>query len=170
MNIVVLMGRLTRDPEVRYSAGENPMAIARYTLAVDRRFKRDGDQQTADFIPCVAFGRAAEFAEKYFHQGIRITVNGRIQTGSYTNKEGNKVYTTEVVVENQEFAESKAASDASRQAYAQSGDRQYGERQYGGQSRQQYGNPQPAPQRAPEAPEEGFMVIPDGIDEELPFN
>ena len=155
MNIVVLMGRLTRDPEVRYTAGENPLAIARYTLAVDRRFRRDGEQ-TADFIPCVAFGRAAEFAEKYFHQGIRITVSGRIQTGSYTNKEGNKVYTTEVIVDNQEFAESKATSDANRQSYAPSA-------------------PQPAAQPQPEpsfgaAPDDGFMNIPDGIDEELPFN
>ncbi len=153
MNVVVLMGRLTRDPEVRYSAGENPLAIARYTLAVDRRFRRDGDQQTADFISCVAFGRAAEFAEKYFHQGIRITVSGRIQTGSYTNREGVKVYTTEVVVDNQEFAESKAASDASRGAY----------------ERTQSAMPQqPAP--APTMPDDGFMNIPEGIDEELPFN
>ena len=107
MNKVILMGRLTRDPEVRYSAGENALAIARYTLAVDRRFRRDGEA-SADFISCVVFGRGAEFAEKYFHQGIRIVVSGRIQTGSYTNREGQKVYTTEVVVEEQEFAESKA--------------------------------------------------------------
>ena len=104
MNKVILMGRLTRDPEVRYSAGENALAIARYTLAVDRRFRRDGEA-TADFISCVVFGRGAEFAEKYFHQGIRIVVSGRIQTGSYTNRDGQKVYTTEVVVEEQEFAE-----------------------------------------------------------------
>ena len=110
MNQVVLMGRLTRDPEVRYSGGESSMAIARYTLAVDRRFKRDGEP-TADFINCVSFGKTAEFAERYFRKGIKIAVNGRIQTGSYTNKEGVKVYTTEVVVENQEFCESKAASD-----------------------------------------------------------
>ena len=97
MNKVILMGRLTRDPEVRYSAGDNSLAIARYTLAVDRRFKRDGEA-TADFISCVAFGRAAEFAEKYFRQGIKIAISGRIQTGSYTNREGQKVYTTEVVV------------------------------------------------------------------------
>ena len=112
MNKVILMGRLTRDPEVRYSAGENALAIARYTLAVDRRFRRDGEA-TADFISCVVFGRGAEFAEKYFHQGIRIVVSGRIQTGSYTNREGQKVYTTEVVVEEQEFAESKASSGSS---------------------------------------------------------
>ena len=107
------MGRLTRDPEVRYSQGENSTAIARYTLAVDRRFRRNNDgEQTADFIGCVAFGRSAEFAEKYFRQGLKVIVTGRIQTGSYTNKEGQKVYTTDVVVEDQEFAESKAVSDA----------------------------------------------------------
>ena len=110
MNKVILMGRLTRDPDVRYSAGENSTAVARYTLAVDRRFRRDGDSATADFIGCVAFGRSAEFAEKYFRQGMRMVISGRIQTGSYTNREGQKVYTTEVVVEDQEFAESKAAS------------------------------------------------------------
>ena len=198
MNIVVLMGRLTRDPEVRYSTGENPLAIARYTLAVDRRFRRDGEQ-SADFISCVAFGRAAEFAEKYFHQGIRITVSGRIQTGSYTNKDGNKVYTTEVVVDNQEFAESKAASDASRAAYAQnSGQGFAGPNQgysgsgqnYGGSgagfggSNQGYGQMQsgfgqssysnaPREVQRPSVPQEaddGFMNIPEGIDEELPFN
>ena len=154
MNKVILMGRLTRDPEIRYSAGENQTAVARYTLAVDRRFRRQGDEQTADFINCVVFGRGAEFAEKYFHQGIRIVVSGRIQTGSYTNREGQKVYTTEVVVEEQEFAESKSASDS----YAASHPRT------------------PAPAEAPAAPSsaaasiDGFMNIPDGIDEELPFN
>ena len=113
MNSVVLMGRLTRDPEVRYSQGEQPMAIARYTLAVDRRRSRNNnDENSADFISCVAFGRAGEFAEKYFHKGIKICVSGRIQTGSYTNKDGQKVYTTEVVVENQEFAESKSADSS----------------------------------------------------------
>ena len=111
MNKVILMGRLTRDPEVRYSQGENSTAIARYTLAVDRRFRRNNDgEQTADFIGCVAFGRSAEFAEKYFRQGLKVIVTGRIQTGSYTNKEGQKVYTTDVVVEDQEFAESKAVA------------------------------------------------------------
>ena len=146
MNKVILMGRLTRDPEVRYSAGENALAIARYTLAVDRRFRRDGEA-TADFISCVVFGRGAEFAEKYFHQGIRIVVSGRIQTGSYTNREGQKVYTTEVVVEEQEFAESKNASSANTQSY------------------------QAAPAPAPSADAgDGFMNIPDGIDEEVPFN
>ena len=113
MNKVILMGRLTRDPEVRYSQGENSMAIARYTIAVDRRVRRDGDQQTADFINCVAFGRSGEFAEKYFHKGIKIAVTGRIQTGSYTNKDGQRVYTTDVIVEEQEFAESKSKSEES---------------------------------------------------------
>ena len=149
MNKVILVGRLTRDPEVRYSAGDNSMAIARYTLAVDRRFKRD-NEASADFIGCVAFGKSGEFAEKYFRQGMKVIVTGRIQTGSYTNKEGQKVYTTDVVVEDQEFAESKVAS-------ANSG----GGREY-------------APMAAKPAPSaasgDGFMNIPDGIDEELPFN
>ena len=149
MNKVILMGRLTRDPDVRYSNGENVTAVARFTLAVDRRFaRRDGDQQTADFIGCVAFGRNAEFIEKYFRQGMRVSVSGRIQTGSYTNKDGMKVYTTEVIVEEQEFAESRAESEANRGMYQQS-----------------------APSPAPSAPAgDGFMNIPDGIDEELPFN
>lgn len=147
MNKVILMGRLTRDPDVRYSAGENALAIARYTLAVDRRFKRDGEQ-TADFINCVVFGKSAEFTEKYFRQGMRITISGRIQTGSYTNKEGVKVYTTEVVVEEQEFAESKNASQANAGSFNAS-----------------------APSPAPSADAgDGFMNIPDGIDEELPFS
>ena len=147
MNKVILMGRLTRDPEVRYSAGENALAIARYTLAVDRRFRRDGEA-TADFISCVSFGRTAEFAEKYLHQGTKVVV-----TGSYTNRDGQKVYTTEVVVEEQEFAESKAASDN----YAA--------------SHPQTSSPAPAPSMpAPGAASaDGFMNIPDGIDEELPF-
>ena len=152
MNKVVLMGRLTRDPEVRYSQGENALAIARYTLAVDRRFKRDGEQ-TADFINCVVFGKSAEFTERYFRQGMRVVVCGRIQTGSYTNRDGVKVYTTEVVVEEQEFAKSKASSDS----YAAS-------------------HPQQSAPSAPSMPNpvsasaDGFMNIPDGIDEELPFN
>ena len=148
MNKVILMGRLTRDPDVRYSQGDNPMAIARYTLAVDRRFKRDGDQQTADFISCVAFGKNGEFAEKYLHQGTKIVAEGRIQTGSYTNKDGNKVYTTEVVVENQEFAESKASASNNEGGF------------------------QPQAQSAPTAPAgDGFMNIPDGVEDVgLPFN
>ena len=153
MNKVILMGRWTRDPEVRYSAGENALAIARYTLAVDRRFRRDGEA-SADFISCVVFGRGAEFAEKYFHQGIRIVVSGRIQTGSYTNREGQKVYTTEVVVEEQEFAESKAASDNYVVSHPQ-------------QSVAPSAPSMPSPSAASA---DGFMNIPDGIDEELPFN
>lgn len=138
MNKVILMGRLTRDVETRYSQGNEPMAISRYALAVDRRSKTDGEQ-SADFINCVAFGRAGEFAEKYFRKGMKVAITGRIQTGSYTNKDGVKVYTTEVVIEEQEFAESKQSSESERPApSANSGD--------------------------------GFMNIPDGIDEELPFN
>ncbi len=154
MNKVILMGRLTRDPEVRYSQGENSTAVARYTLAVDRRFTRrdSGDQQTADFIQCVAFGRSGEFAEKYFRKGLKVVVTGRIQTGSYTNQEGQRVYTTDVVVEDQEFAESKAASEASG-SFHQSGGFAPSDR--------------PAPSAAVG---DGFMNIPDGIDEELPFN
>lgn len=132
MNKVILIGRLTRDPDVKYTQGDNPMAIARYTLAVDRRGRKDG-QQSADFISCVAFGRSAEFAEKYLNKGTKIAVTGRIQTGSYTNRDGQKVYTTDVVVEDHEFAESKGES-------------------------------KPSPQ-----PEDEFMRIPDGVDEELPF-
>ena len=114
MNKVILMGRLTRDPDVRYSQGENASAFARYTLAVDRRFRRDGDA-TADFIGCVAFGRQAEFAEKYLRQGTKIAITGRIQTGSYTNRDGQKVYTTDVVVEEQEFGRARR-QQASTQA------------------------------------------------------
>ena len=161
MNKVILMGRLTRDPEVRYSQGERAMAIARYTLAVDRRGRRGGNgddsAQTADFIPCVAFDRAGEFAEKYFHQGLKVVVTGRIQTGSYVNKDGQKVYTTDVVVEDQEFAESKASSMANGSN--------------GGYSDYQPAAPAPAAKPAPSAAVgDGFMNIPDGIDEELPFD
>ena len=144
MNKVILMGRLTRDPEVRYSQGDSQMAIAKYTLAVDRRFQRNNsDGQTADFIGCTAFGKAGEFAEKYFHKGTKVAVTGRIQTGSYTNKDGQKVYTTDVIVEEQEFAESKNASQGS-------GD---------------YSAPAPAAGEV----EDGFMNIPGGIDDEVPF-
>ncbi len=155
MNKVILMGRLTRDPEVRYSQGENATAIARYTLAVDRRFNRNNDDQTADFITCVAFGKSGEFAERYLHKGTKIAVTGRIQTGSYTNKDGVKVYTTEVVVEDQEFAESKNASGGNDGGY----NNNYSNGGYAG------GN---AP--AASGAGDGFMNIPDGIDEELPFN
>ena len=148
MNKVILMGRLTRDAEVRYSQGENSTAIARFSLAVDRRFRRDGDEQTADFINCVAFGRQGEFAEKYFRKGIKIAITGRIQTGSYTNKDGQRVYTTDVVVEEQEFAESKSSAAAnSGAAYTPS-------------------RPEPSA-----AAGDGFMNIPDGVEDEgLPFN
>lgn len=153
MNKVILMGRLTRDPEVRYSQGEKATAIARYSLAVNRIFKRDGEPD-ADFINCVVFGRSAEFAERYFKQGIRIVVSGRISTGSYVNKDGVKVYTTEVIVEEQEFAESKAASENS-----------------GGYNNNYGGNSYQAPKPEPSAAVgDGFMNIPDGIDEELPFS
>ncbi len=166
MNRVVLMGRLTKDPEVRYSQGDSSMAIARYTLAVDRRRGRanQNDQQTADFISCVAFGKSGEFAERYLHKGTKICVSGRIQTGSYTRQDGTKVYTTEVVVEDQEFAESKSA---------QSSGSDYGSYGAGG-----YGVGSNAAQTAPSSSAgasapgaiDGFMNIPDGIDEELPFN
>ena len=146
MNKVILMGRLTRDPEIRYSQGENNNAVARYTLAVDRRFQRSADQ-TADFIPCVAFGRSAEFAEKWLKQGTKICITGRIQTGSYTNKDGVKVYTTDIIVEEQEFAESKAASG-----------------QASGGGYQPAGRPAPG-----NAGAEGFMSIPEGIEDDLPF-
>ena len=113
MNKVILMGRLTRDPEVRYTSVENSLAITRYTLAVDRKIKRDGEA-TADFISCVAFGRSAEFAEKYLKKGLKILVSGRIQTGSYVNQEGNKVYATNVIVEEHYFAEGKKLSGAEK--------------------------------------------------------
>ena len=141
MNKGILMGRLTRDPEIRYSQGERSTAVARYSLAVNRTFKRDGEPD-ADFINCVAFGRQAEFAEKYFHKGIRIVITGRIQTGSYTNKEGQRVYTTDIIADDQEFADSKNASAGGKQA-------------------PEMGKPIG----------DGFMSIPDGVeDESLPFN
>ncbi len=118
MNKVILMGRLTRDPEVRYSQGDNATAIARFTLAVDRRIKRD-NEASVDYINCVSFGRSAEFAEKYFHKSTKIVIAGRIQTGSYTNKDGQKVYTTDIVIEEQDFAESKAASQQNNSGNAQ---------------------------------------------------
>ena len=142
MNKVILMGRLTRDAEVRYSQGDNSLAIARFSLAVDRRYKKDSEEQTADFISCVAFGKTAEFFERFGKKGTKFVIEGRIQTGSYTNKDGQKVYTTDVVVESAEFAESKSATS---------------------------GNAAPAP--APnQVAGDGFMNIPDGLDEELPFN
>lgn len=147
MNKVILMGRLTRDAEIRYSQGENSTAIARFTMAVDRRFRRDNDEQTADFIGCVAFGRTAEFLERFGRKGTKFVLEGRIQTGSYTNKDGQRVYTTDVVAENVEFAESKNAS--------------------GGDGFGGAGVSAPSPSGAAG---DGFMNIPDGIDEELPFN
>ena len=134
MNKVIIMGRLARDPEVHYTQGNEPTAIARYTLAVDRRVKREGEQ-SADFIGVVAFGRAAEFAEKYCHKGTKLLVTGRIQTGSYTNRDGNKVYTTDVIAEEQEFCESKKEEE----------------------------------QPKPETDKDGFMNVPEGIEEQLPF-
>jgi len=140
MNKVILMGRLTRDVETRYTQGNEPMAISRYTLAVDRRFKREGEQE-ADFINCVAFGKAGEFAEKYFRKGMKVAITGRIQTGSYTDKDGKKVYTTDIVVEDQEFCESKQSGFAEGASKIN------------------------APIET-----EGFMSVPDNLDEELPFN
>ena len=145
MNKVILMGRLVADPEIRYSQGAEPTCIARYRLAVDRKYKKDGEQN-ADFINCVAFGRNGEFAEKYLHKGTKILAIGRIQTGSYTNNEGQKVYTTDVVVEEQEFAESKASQ----------------------QDGQQFAPTAPT-RPDQQASSDGFMNIPDAIQEELPF-
>lgn len=157
MNRVILMGRLTRDPELRYS--QSNMAIAKYTLAVDRRGRarnqQDGgeQQQTADFINITAFDKAGEFAEKYFRQGMRVLISGRIQTGSYTNREGQKVYTTEVIVDDQEFADSKNANSGSGA---------------GGNSYAYQPTSRPAPASAIG---DGFMNIPDGVEDEgLPFN
>ena len=143
MNKVILIGRLVAAPDVRYSQGDKPVAVARYRLAVDRKFAREGEQQ-ADFISCVALGKNGEFAERYLHKGTKIIVSGKIQTGSYTNREGSKVYTTEVLVEEHEFAESKSEAQKSREATGQ------------------------VPEGVPSG--DGFMGIPDGIDEELPFD
>lgn len=141
-----MCGRLTKEPDIRYSTGATQMCVAKYTLAVDRKFKKDGEP-SADFINCVSFGKVAEIAEKYFIKGTKIIVSGRIQTGSYTNKDGKKVYTTDIVVEEQEFAESKNQNNST----------------YKNQSTQQ--TPPPI-----QTDSEGFMQIPDGIDEELPFS
>nr|DAU99286.1 MAG TPA: Single strand binding protein [Caudoviricetes sp.] len=142
MNRVILMGRLTRDPDIRYTSGENSMAVARYTLAIDRTTKKQ-DEQSADFISCVAFSKAAEFAEKYFRQGMRVLVSGRLQTSSYTNREGQKIYTTDVILDSQEFADSKGDSTEAK-----------------GKGR-----------REANVDADGFMNIPDGVDDEgLPFN
>lgn len=160
MNKVILMGRLTRDPEVRYSQGEKSMAIARYTLAVDRRGSRNSNdgQRTADFINCVAFDKSGEFAEKYFHQGMRVLISGHIQTGSYTNRDGQKVYTTDVVIDDQEFADSKnAGGNAGNSANT-------------GNTRS---NGNTAPAGTPSGIGDGFMNIPDDFPDGydgLPFN
>lgn len=146
MNKVILMGRITRDAEIRYTQGEKSTAIARFSLAVDRRFKKDNDEQNTDFISCIAFGKIAEFLEKFGRKGTKFVVDGRIQTGSYNNKDGQKVYTTDVVVENIEFAESKNSSGS------------------GGSTNQ------PAPAPSSSSAGDGFMNIPYGINEELPFN
>ena len=143
LNKVILMGRLTRNPEVRYSQGEKATCVAKYTLAVNRRFHREGEQD-ADFINCVAFGKQGEFAEKYLKQGTKIVISGRIQTGSYTNRDGVKVYTTDVVIEGQEFAESKKAAETSSTPQNTQGVKS---------------NPE----------DDGFMTIPEGVEEELPF-
>lgn len=148
MNRVILMGRLVRDPDVRYTQGQQPMCIARYTLAVDRRGRKEEGQQTADFISCIAFGKSGEFVEKYLHKGVKICVEGHIQTGSYNDKDGNKRYTTDVVVDAHEFCESKAANDVAQ-------------------------NTAPAPQTAANSQQsalDSFMQIPDDLEEELPFN
>lgn len=175
MNKVILMGRLTKDPDIRQSQGAEPATIARYTLAVDRRQKKQEGQQAADFISCVAFGKAGEFAEKYLHKGTKICVSGRIQTGSYTRQDGTKAYTTDVVVEEQEFAESKAdsgraAMDDQMAAMYAGSDRQrsQGGQQAAGRMGQQDGAGQQGSWE--QSTMDGFLNIPDGIDEELPFN
>ena len=143
MNKVILMGRLTRDPEVRY--GDNQKAVGRFPLAVDRKFTRDGDP-TADFFNCVTFGKTAEFVENYLRKGTKVLLSGRVQNDNYTNGNGEKVYTVNVIVEEIEFAESKGASQGSSSA------------------------PQSSSQTNSNAPAQGFMNIPNGIDDELPFN
>lgn len=145
MNKVILMGRLTRDPDVRYSSGENPMAISRFSIAVDRRFKRNGDDQTTDFFNCVAFGKLGEFVEKYLRKGTKVVLDGELRNDNYTNKNGEKVYSMNIVANNIEFAESKnAGTDTSGFT--------------------------PAGSAGATDPGDGFMNIPDGIDDELPFN
>lgn len=146
MNKVILLGRLARDPETRYGGANDSMAVCRYTLAVDKKFKKDGEA-TADFINCISFGKIAEFAEKYFAKGLRVAVSGRIQTGSYTNRDGQKIYTTDVVVEEHEIAQSRSEA-----------------------SNQQESNRQPEISPYGEDKDNGFMNVPDGIDDELPFS
>ena len=145
MNKVNLIGRLTADPEVRYTQGDQPMCIASYRLAVERRGKKVEGQQNADFISIKAFGKGGEFAEKYLHKGMKVAVSGHIQTGSYTNRDGQKVYTTDVIADEQEFCENKAANDVAQ-------------------------NTAPKETQKATPPIDDFMSIPNGIDEELPFN
>lgn len=146
MNVAVLMGRLTKNPDIRYSQGQEQKATARFTLAVDRRYRSD-DGPTADFISCVAFGKTAEFIEKYFRKGMKMSVSGRIKTGSYTNKEGQRVFTTDVVCNEVEFAEMKAAGDGAGSASQAAGAEQNGK-----------------------TDDDGFMQIPDALDDSLPFS
>lgn len=153
MNKIILMGRLTRDPEVRYSQGASQTAVARFSLAVDRRFKREGEPD-ADFFNCTAFGKLAEFAERYLRKGTKVVLTGRVQNDNYTNKDGQMVYSVRVIAEEIEFAESKNASGGGNE-----GGYHNNNGGFGGQS---------AP--APSGAGDGFMNIPDGIDEELPFN
>lgn len=184
MNKVILMGRLTREPDIRYTQGDNPMCVARYTLAVDRRFSRNnGDGNNADFISCVAFGRSGEFAERYLHKGTKVAVTGRLQTGSYTNRDGVKVYTTDVVIEDQEFAESKKAAAANGSSYDNGGSysrgggnnynsgSSYNGGGYNGNAGSSGGSGSGNNGSGSDGSGDldGFMNIPDGIDEELPF-
>ena len=148
MNKVILMGRLTRDPEIRYSQGDSQLAIGKFSIAVDRKFKKQGDTVTADFFNCTAFGKQAEFVEKYLKQGTKVVVTGRIQNDNYTNKEGQKVYSVQIMVEEIEFAESKSAAASNAGSFQN----------------------MPMSNTEPMAPEEGFMNIPDGIESTLPFN
>ena len=156
MNKAILMGRLTRNPDIRYTQGEKPMCIARYTLAVNRHFKRDREQE-ADFISCVAFGRQADFAEKYLQKGTKIVISGRIQTGSYTNREGARVYTTDIVVEEQDFAESKASAAGNESESKAAATESEAPKQ-----KEETAANQPPLQ-------DGFMTIPEGIEDELSF-
>ncbi len=158
MNKVILMGRLTRDPEVRYSQGANQTTVARFSIAVDRRFKREGEPD-ADFFNCTAFGKQAEFIERYLHKGTKVVLSGRVQNDNYTNKDGQMVYSVRVMVDEIEFAESKNAAAQNEGGYNNSGNGGYNNSGFGG-------NTAPAPSGA----SDGFMNIPDGIDEELPFN
>lgn len=201
MNRVVLMGRLTREPDIRYSQGENPMCVARYTLAVDRRRRgsnngtNSNNNDEADFISCVAFGKTGEFAEKWLHKGTKIAVVGRLRTGSYTNRDGIKVYTTDVVVDEHEFAESRRAADASRSGQGMQNGSQNPQQNSNGYTRGQYNGTNNPSNNGPSRQNQnnngmntqnggqpgggsyngydnaldGFMNIPDGIDEELPF-